>query len=55
LAFAAFAFPCVRLFCLLLNFGEAHLKEGIERIVNGLPEEKRSGLGSLLLFFGWLA
>jgi GxxExxY protein len=41
---------------LLLNFGEAHLKEGIERIVNGLPEEKRSGLGSLLLsFFGWLA
>ena len=24
---------------LLINFGEAHLKNGIERIVNGLPEE----------------
>ena len=24
---------------LLINFGEAHLKTGIERIVNGLPEE----------------
>ena len=24
---------------LLINFGEAHLKDGIERIVNGLPEE----------------
>jgi GxxExxY protein len=23
---------------LILNFGEAHLKEGIKRIVNGLPE-----------------
>ena len=23
---------------LLINFGEAHLKNGIERIVNGLPE-----------------
>jgi len=26
---------------LLINFGESHLKEGIERIVNGLPEEGR--------------
>jgi GxxExxY protein len=24
---------------LLINFGEAHLKHGIERIVNGLPEK----------------
>jgi GxxExxY protein len=24
---------------LLINFGEAHLKNGIERIVNGLPDE----------------
>jgi len=24
---------------LLINFGEVHLKDGIERIVNGLPEE----------------
>lgn len=24
---------------LLINFGEVHLKHGIERIVNGLPEE----------------
>jgi GxxExxY protein len=23
---------------LLINFGEIHLKNGIERIVNGLPE-----------------
>jgi len=26
---------------LLINFGESHLKEGIERIVNGLSEEGR--------------
>jgi GxxExxY protein len=25
---------------LLINFGEAQLKNGIERIVNGLPEEQ---------------
>src|ERR1039458_1566240 len=25
---------------LLINFGEVHLKNGIERIVNGLPEER---------------
>ena len=24
---------------LLINFGEPHLKDGIHRIVNGLPEE----------------
>lgn len=28
---------------LLLNFGEVHLKNGIERIVNGLPDEGRPG------------
>ena len=27
---------------LLINFGEVHLKNGIERIVNGLPEETTS-------------
>jgi GxxExxY protein len=36
---------------LLINFGEVHLKNGIERIVNGLPEEKPTGLGPKLLAF----
>ena len=27
---------------LLINFGEVHLRHGIERIVNGLPDEGRS-------------
>jgi GxxExxY protein len=31
---------------LLINFGEVHLKNGIERIVNGLPQETATGLGS---------
>jgi len=30
---------------LLINFGEVHLKNGIERIVNGLPEETPAGFG----------
>ena len=34
---------------LLINFGEVHLKNGIERIVNGLPEEPPPSLGSKLL------
>ena len=34
---------------LLINFGEAHLKNGIERIVNGLPEEPPPSLASKLL------
>jgi GxxExxY protein len=35
---------------LLINFGEAHLKNGIERIVNGLPDDssKASNSGSIL-------
>jgi GxxExxY protein len=41
---------------LLINFGEVHLKNGIERIVNGLPEERPMGLGlKLLAFFASLA
>jgi GxxExxY protein len=36
---------------LLINFGEMHLKNGIERIVNGLPDEPRSGFGAKLLSF----
>ena len=41
---------------LLINFGEAHLKNGIERIVNGLDEEKPAGIGSKLIsFFASLA
>ena len=41
---------------LLINFGEVHLKNGIERIVNGLPEEPSAGVGSkLLAFFASLA
>ena len=41
---------------LLINFGEVHLKNGIERIVNGLPEETPPSLGhKLLSFFASLA
>src|SRR5437867_6021851 len=36
---------------LLINFGEVHLKNGIERIVNGLPAETPPGLGHKLLSF----
>lgn len=36
---------------LLINFGEIHLKDGVERIVNGLPEEPAAGFGSRLLAF----
>ncbi len=36
---------------LLINFGEVHLKNGIERIVNGLPEETSAAFGSNLLGF----
>src|SRR5882672_915095 len=36
---------------LLINFGEVHLKNGIERIVNGLPEEGRSGFAAKLSAF----
>jgi GxxExxY protein len=34
---------------LLINFGEVHLKDGIERIVNGLADEGRSGVVSSIL------
>jgi GxxExxY protein len=34
---------------LLINFGEIHLKDGIRRIVNGLPDEGRSGSVSSIL------
>ncbi|SRR6266487_467197 len=34
---------------LLINFGEVRLKDGIERIVNGLPEEPRASLSARLL------
>jgi len=36
---------------LLINFGEIHLKNGIERIVNGLPQEMPPGLGYKILSF----
>jgi GxxExxY protein len=36
---------------LLINFGERRLKDGIERIANGLPEERQSGLGPKLHSF----
>ena len=41
---------------LLINFGEIHLKNGIERVANGLPEDGNRGLvgklaGLLALFF----
>lgn len=41
---------------LLINFGEAHLKNGIERVVNGLPEEGARGvLGKLHSLFASFA
>ena len=41
---------------LLINFGEVHLKNGIERIVNRLPEDRPPSLGhKLLSFFASLA
>ncbi len=41
---------------LLINFGEVRLKNGIERIVNGLPEEAPTGFGpKLFAFFASLA
>ena len=36
---------------LLINFGEIHLKNGIERIVNGLPDDSRPRFGAKLLSF----
>src|SRR6185503_9551238 len=36
---------------LLINFGEVRLKDGIERIVNGLPDEGIDGLGAKLSSF----
>ena len=36
---------------LLINFGEIHLRDGIERIANGLPDEPRPGLSTRLLSF----
>jgi GxxExxY protein len=36
---------------LLINFGEVRLKDGIERIVNGLPEAGRSGFAAKLSSF----
>ncbi len=36
---------------LLPNFGETRLKHGIERIVNGLPDEKRTGIVARLNSF----
>ena len=36
---------------LLINFGEVRLKDGIERIVNGLPEEGRGGIAAKLSAF----
>jgi GxxExxY protein len=36
---------------LLINFGELHLKNGVERIVNGLPDDGRPGPGAKFLSF----
>ena len=36
---------------MLINFGEVHLKNGIERIANGLPEETSAGFGPKLIAF----
>jgi hypothetical protein len=34
---------------LLINFGEIRLKDGIERIANGMPERSALGFGTKLL------
>ena len=36
---------------LLINFGELHLKNGVERIVNGLPEDNRPSFGPKLVSY----
>ena len=36
---------------LLINFGEVHLKHGIERVVNGLPEEGHGSFATKLSAF----
>ena len=36
---------------LLINFGEVRLKDGIKRISNGLPDERRPNLGARLMSF----
>jgi GxxExxY protein len=36
---------------LLVNFGQQHLKDGIERVANGLPEQRQGGLGTKLHSF----
>jgi len=36
---------------LLINFGEIHLKHGVERIVNGLPERQGGFVTKLCSFF----
>lgn len=36
---------------LLINFGEVHLKHGIERIVNGLPEAGRGSFAAKICTF----
>ena len=36
---------------LLVNFGEVHLKNGIERVANGLPDDSQAGLRAKLISF----
>lgn len=36
---------------LLVNFGAVHLKDGIERVANGLPDDSRPNLRSKLVSF----
>lgn len=36
---------------LLINFGEARLKDGIERIANGLPEDAPRSFGTKMISF----
>ena len=36
---------------LLINFGEVHLKNGIVRIANGMPDESRPSFGAKILSF----
>jgi GxxExxY protein len=41
---------------LLINFGESHLKNGIKRVVNGLPEDEPGGfVGKVLSLFASFA
>lgn len=40
---------------LLINFGEVRLKDGIQRVANGMPDEQSGLLNKLHVFFAFFA